>query len=123
MGDEDGRTDLLTLLKNPGREGVNIVKNRMHLIILGLGLVAVLALVGCSGQEESQGEAQKAHTRTEEMESRTPETQAQAKDPVCGMTVSTASTHNATYQGRTYYFCASGCKGKFVEDPEKYLSQ
>lgn len=25
------------------------------------------------------------------------------------------------YQGRTYYFCAPGCKVRFQKEPEKYL--
>ena len=25
------------------------------------------------------------------------------------------------YNGKTYYFCAKGCKESFDEDPEKYL--
>ena len=45
-----------------------------------------------------------------------------AVDPVCGMSVDKA-TAKATYEykGKTYYFCCSGCKDKFVKDPEKYL--
>src|SRR5262247_1085290 len=31
--------------------------------------------------------------------------------------------HRADYQGRTYYFCASGCQTKFVADPKKYLGE
>jgi Cu+-exporting ATPase len=27
----------------------------------------------------------------------------------------------AEYQGRTYYFCAPGCKQAFEENPEKYV--
>jgi Cu+-exporting ATPase len=27
------------------------------------------------------------------------------------------------YQGKTYYFCAPGCKVSFERDPEKYLGQ
>jgi YHS domain-containing protein len=27
----------------------------------------------------------------------------------------------AEYEGRTYYFCAPGCKVAFLQDPEKYL--
>jgi YHS domain-containing protein len=27
------------------------------------------------------------------------------------------------YQGKTYYFCAPGCKSSFDKDPEKYLGQ
>ncbi|HET6348261.1 MAG TPA: heavy metal translocating P-type ATPase [Candidatus Krumholzibacteria bacterium] len=44
------------------------------------------------------------------------------KDPVCGMTVrpeSAAAT--ADYKGETYYFCAPGCRVKFLANPERYL--
>jgi len=27
------------------------------------------------------------------------------------------------YTGKTYYFCAPGCKFVFEEDPEKYLKE
>jgi YHS domain-containing protein len=27
----------------------------------------------------------------------------------------------AEYQGKTYYFCAVGCKKAFEKDPEKYV--
>lgn len=30
--------------------------------------------------------------------------------------------HRAEHAGRTYYFCAPGCRAKFIADPEKYLS-
>lgn len=46
-----------------------------------------------------------------------------AIDPVCGMQVdekSAAATYE--YKGKTYYFCAPGCKEDFVKDPEKYLN-
>src|ERR1051325_8720914 len=44
-------------------------------------------------------------------------------DPVCKMTV-TAATAAARHdhEGNTYYFCMSGCRDKFVDDPERYLS-
>jgi Cu+-exporting ATPase len=45
-----------------------------------------------------------------------------AMDPVCGMQVdpkSAAATYE--YKGKTYYFCAPGCKAAFEKDPEKYL--
>ncbi|MBN9392826.1 MAG: YHS domain-containing protein [Chloroflexi bacterium] len=36
---------------------------------------------------------------------------AQVTDPVCGMTVVTATTRQQSeYQGQTYYFCTPGCK-------------
>ena len=45
------------------------------------------------------------------------------KDPVCSMDVNTkepADTHE--YHGKTYYFCATGCKTSFVNNPEKFLN-
>ena len=42
-------------------------------------------------------------------------------DPVCGMTVTDASTHHYVYQGKNYYFCCDGCKTGFAANPEKYL--
>lgn len=43
------------------------------------------------------------------------------KDPVCGMTVEPASAAgSSTYQGRTYYFCSTGCKAKFDANPTAY---
>ena len=46
-----------------------------------------------------------------------------AKDPVCGMTVETETAAAKTeYKGKTFYFCADGCRKAFDEDPERYLS-
>lgn len=43
-------------------------------------------------------------------------------DPVCGMQLSskTAVTKTA-YQGKQYYFCASGCLKKFKSNPGKFI--
>ncbi|MFW6322533.1 MAG: heavy metal translocating P-type ATPase [Guyparkeria sp.] len=44
-------------------------------------------------------------------------------DPVCGMQVDPAtSEHRSEYDGETYHFCSSGCRERFDEDPERYLS-
>lgn len=44
-------------------------------------------------------------------------------DPVCQMRVSPKTAgSSAAYQGTRYYFCASGCHKKFVQAPEKYVS-
>ncbi|WP_305097439.1 heavy metal translocating P-type ATPase [Croceibacterium aestuarii] len=46
-----------------------------------------------------------------------------AIDPVCGMEVSIeGAEHVATVRGATHYFCSAGCKTKFVNDPDHYLS-
>ena len=48
---------------------------------------------------------------------------ASAKDPVCGMTVDTDhAPATAEYEGKTYYFCAPGCRTAFLADPKKYAS-
>ena len=45
-------------------------------------------------------------------------------DPVCGMTVDPhTAKHRADYRGHTYYFCAAGCRAKFIADPQKYLDK
>lgn len=47
-----------------------------------------------------------------------------AKDPVCKMDVEESkAAATATYQGKTYYFCAVGCKQAFENDPERYVGK
>ena len=47
-----------------------------------------------------------------------------AKDPVCGMEVDEKTAkHTTTHAGKTYYFCAPGCKKAFEENPAKYLNK
>ena len=43
-------------------------------------------------------------------------------DPVCRMQIDeTTAAGKSDYKGKTYYFCAPGCKRKFDAEPEKYL--
>lgn len=37
--------------------------------------------------------------------------------------VVTADSPKVEYNGKTYYFCCSGCDQKFARDPEKYLQR
>lgn len=47
-----------------------------------------------------------------------------AVDPVCKMVVNEKTAKlKSEYKGKTYYFCAPGCKKAFEEAPEKYLSK
>ena len=47
-----------------------------------------------------------------------------AKDPVCEMEVDEQSAAaTSEYEGKTYYFCALGCKKAFDQNPEKYLTE
>jgi YHS domain-containing protein len=50
--------------------------------------------------------------------------ESMATDPICGMEVEEAKAAATTvYQGKTYYFCAVGCKQAFEKAPEKYLGK
>ena len=43
-------------------------------------------------------------------------------DPVCGMEVEPGRTKLvALYKGKSYWFCAEGCRKAFETDPGKYL--
>ncbi len=45
-----------------------------------------------------------------------------AKDPVCGMKVDEKKAKfKSSHGGKTYYFCASGCKTAFDKNPSKYV--
>lgn len=44
------------------------------------------------------------------------------KDPVCGMDVKPEKAAGKSEQGgKTYYFCCTGCKQKFDQNPQAYL--
>src|SRR5580700_3338658 len=54
----------------------------------------------------------------------TPDEPAVATDPVCGMTVALPKTRGTVpYEGRTYYFCSTGCHDKFAADPGGWLAR
>ena len=51
------------------------------------------------------------------------EQRASAVDPVCGMTVDTATAeYRSFHEGQAYYFCSAGCKEAFDKDPGRYVS-
>ena len=43
-------------------------------------------------------------------------------DPVCGMKAAANPEKSATHEGKTYYFCSTGCVTKFIADPLRYLA-
>lgn len=49
---------------------------------------------------------------------------ASQTDPVCGMQVDEQqAAGQSDYKGQTYYFCSSGCKTKFDQNPEQFVSK
>ncbi|WP_286766061.1 MULTISPECIES: heavy metal translocating P-type ATPase [Rhodopirellula] len=49
-------------------------------------------------------------------------TQADATDPVCGMTVDPAESRRSEHEGKPYFFCSEGCQTKFESDPAGVLA-
>lgn len=62
-------------------------------------------------QEDSHGPAPSGQSSPAE----------QAIDPVCGMSVRTATAKTRVYQGCTYYFCSQTCLEKFELKPQSYV--
>ena len=52
-----------------------------------------------------------------------PAARAEAVDPVCGMTVATASSRALRHDGADYYFCCAGCRQAFEQDPDAYVKK
>ncbi|HYM98522.1 MAG TPA: heavy metal-binding domain-containing protein, partial [Aestuariivirgaceae bacterium] len=45
-----------------------------------------------------------------------------ATDPVCGMQVNErTAAGSSVFEGRSYYFCSTGCKKKFDTNPSAYV--
>ncbi|HLW91577.1 MAG TPA: heavy metal translocating P-type ATPase [Roseiarcus sp.] len=50
--------------------------------------------------------------------------EGQARDPVCGMSVTIATAkHQAEHGGKTYYFCSGRCREKFVAEPVLFIAE
>jgi xanthine dehydrogenase accessory factor len=50
-----------------------------------------------------------------------PPAAAEARDPICGMTVAVeGALHRATHEGREYFFCCAGCRERFAAAPDRY---
>lgn len=46
---------------------------------------------------------------------------AKDTDPVCRMTVETATAKSAVHDGHVYYFCSADCRDKFEAAPATYV--
>jgi YHS domain-containing protein len=52
------------------------------------------------------------------------EVRKMATDPVCKMNVDeNKAAAKYDYKGKTYHFCAVGCKEAFAKDPETFLKK
>lgn len=56
-------------------------------------------------------------------EAATPAVEETARDPICGMTVVVArARHTAEHGGRTWYFCNSRCRERFLATPDRWVA-
>jgi xanthine dehydrogenase accessory factor len=54
-------------------------------------------------------------------QTQSPVLEQEAKDPICGMMVDmSGAKYKSEFRGNSFYFCCSGCKQKFDQQPEKY---
>jgi YHS domain-containing protein len=95
-----------------------MMKTAATLVVAGLIIVSGLAMMGCSPQEKTQSEPQRTRVETQ-----APQEVTQAKDAVCGMSVSSDSPHKTVYEGKVYYFCSVDCKDAFMKNPSEYVAQ
>lgn len=50
--------------------------------------------------------------------------ETEARDPVCGMYVDTATAEfRSTFEGETYYFCSASCKRSFDANPAHFVER
>ena len=64
----------------------------------------------------------RANTTKHESAAGLPMNPQEAKDPICGMTVAiSAAKYESEFEGKTFYFCCSGCKQQFDKQSDKSL--
>lgn len=92
--------------------------------LLFAGLFVVMMRFGCGAHVMGHGHRHSGSAPRDQGASggetpmRAPE---KAIDPVCKMTVETASAKSSVYAGNVYYFCSQDCRGKFERDPASYV--
>jgi YHS domain-containing protein len=111
------------------------VRKLNSLLWVSAAAIALVAAAGCSTGEQQQAEPAAEHAEHMEMETAgehaehmemgtaAAEKPMQVTDPVCGMTVTTASEHKAMHEGETYHFCSTRCVESFTENPEAYVKE
>jgi len=84
--------------------------------LLDIAALVLIALLAWRFITTGGVEMMRAHTR------HPADHTTMATDPVCGMSVDTATaTEKVEHMGATYYFCSAGCKETFLRDPAKYV--
>ncbi len=82
---------------------------------LWAALIFVMMRFGCGAHVMGHG----GHRRRHDTHGQIPP--VKATDPVCGMTVETATAKSSARSGHVYYFCSQTCREKFEASPGTYL--
>lgn len=85
--------------------------------LLLAGLFAFMMRSGCGSHvmgHRHGGTEPDSHAKSDRPE--------KAVDPVCGMTVETATAKTSVHDGRTYYFCSAPCRDRFEASPANFAN-
>ena len=91
-------------------------------LLVWAGLFAFMMRFGCGahvmgnrhGRDHNKAGQTDGHAATQVARSEF------ARDPVCGMKVSTAEAKTSVYRGEIHYFCSQSCREKFEAEPARY---
>jgi len=89
--------------------------------LLVAGLFIFMMRFGCGAHVMGHGHRHGRHGGGDAESGGPGTTPRQAKDPVCGMTVETATAKSTFYGGVAYYFCSTSCRDKFEASPKSYI--
>jgi xanthine dehydrogenase accessory factor len=116
------QADRLALLKNPAGLDIGAVTPEEIAVSILAEIIEIRRRKHEPTQKQGHTMEHTHHKAGEQKPAVEPSEQAEAIDPVCGMSVEIASArHKSEYGGETLYFCAPGCKRSFDRDPESYV--
>lgn len=81
--------------------------------LLWAGLFLVLMRFGCGAHVMGHRRGHGGHHPGQDRTAFGQHASQEEMDPVCGMTVKTASAKSSLYSGLAYYFCSTTCRDKF----------
>ena len=96
------------------------------LILLGSVLLAAAAVfIGCKKKEEQPAPPPTPESAMEQTKESATQAAASVEQTMCPIMDGNKINKDVfvEYKGKKVYFCCPDCKGKFLAEPEKYLSK
>lgn len=88
--------------------------------LLIAGLIFFMMRFGCGSHVMGRGHGHGNSTSHDDRASVGGPAPATAIDPVCGMSVATATAKSSLFNGIAHYFCSLACRDKFEASPAEY---